>query len=56
MSSFKKMTCKRTLRQVFICLKTRSPNPPSHTDILYTVYILIHIGKGEGARLNQREG
>ncbi len=55
-----KFTCKGTLRQVFICLRT----PPLLWTPLHIVYvdtvkcILIHTGKGEGGekRTNQREG
>ncbi len=36
MSSSKKLTCKETLRQVFICLRPRTPTP-----LLYTLYMCI---------------
>ncbi len=55
MSSSKKMTCKGTLRQVFICLFPRTsypPPPPIHTVCVYTVYLFTR----EGGDLNQREG
>jgi hypothetical protein len=44
----KKLTCKGTLRQVFICLRPRTPYPtPLHTVYVYMYSILIHTGKGE---------
>ncbi len=47
MSSSKKLTCKGTLRQVFICLRPRTPPQPPYT--LYTcMLILIHTGRGGG--------
>ncbi len=49
--------CQGTLRQVFICLRPRTLYPPpllKHCIFVYS--ILIHIGKGEGRELNQREG
>jgi hypothetical protein len=46
MSSSKKITCKGTLRQVFISLE----NP-----IRPTPYLFTH-GRGGGGELNQREG
>jgi hypothetical protein len=44
----KKLACKRTLRQVFICLRPRTPYPrPLLTHCtLYGYSILIHTGKG----------
>ncbi len=46
----KKFTCKRTLRQFFICLRPRTTYPPPlytiYTCKRYTVYILIHTKKG----------
>ncbi len=54
MSSFKKPTCKGILRQVFICLRPRTPYPPT----LHTVYIFTQGGGGggvEGGNLKQRE-
>jgi hypothetical protein len=54
MSSSKQLTCKETLRQVFICLRPQIPYPPlTHCICVYS--ILIHTGKGRG-ELNQREG
>jgi hypothetical protein len=54
MSSSKKLTCKGTLRQVFI--RAQSPKPPP-LPIVYvnTVYLFIQEG-GEGGELSQREG
>jgi hypothetical protein len=47
MSSSKKLTCKSR----FICLRTRTPYPPtSHTVYVYTS-ILIHTEKGGGGRV-----
>ncbi len=51
MSSSKKLTCKGTLGQVFICLRPRTP----YTLYVYTVYLFTH-GRGEGRDLSQREG
>jgi hypothetical protein len=43
----KKLTCTETLRQVFICLMSRTPYPiPPYTGAQYTVLILT--GKGGG--------
>jgi hypothetical protein len=59
MSSSKKLPCKGTLRQVFICIggpepHTPIPPPPLKTVYVYSVYsTLIHTGKG--GELNQRE-
>jgi hypothetical protein len=51
----KKLMCKGPLRQVFICLRPRTPIPPLHTVYLYTLqYTYSHIGGG--GELNQREG
>ncbi len=55
----KKFTCKGTLRQVFICLRPRTPYPPytQYTCILYVQYTYSHGEGGGGVReLNQREG
>jgi hypothetical protein len=50
MSSSKKLTCKGTLGQVFVCLL------PSLTHCIRVYSILIHTGKGEGGgEFNQRE-
>jgi hypothetical protein len=57
MSSSKKLTCKGTLRQVFICLKLRNPYPPLHTVYVYTVYPLQTKKGGRGWRVKpQRRG
>ncbi len=58
MSSSKKITYKGTLRQVFICLRPRTPYPPPRTHyIRLRVYsILIHTGRGGGGEMNQIEG
>jgi hypothetical protein len=48
-SHLKKLTCKGTLRQVFICL-SYIPLP------LHTVYVHVLIHIGDGGELNQREG
>ncbi len=55
----KKLTCKGTFRQVFICLRPRTLTPPPlyillHTVYVYSVCILIHTGRGR--ELNRREG
>jgi hypothetical protein len=50
----KKLTSNGTLRQVFICLRPRTPYPPLHTEYVYTVCLFT--GKGEGVEWNQREG
>jgi hypothetical protein len=58
MSSSKKLTCKGTLKQVFICLRPRTPYPPPPTH--YTFYRRIQNtylkGKVGGKELNQKEG
>jgi hypothetical protein len=54
-----KFTCKGTLRQVFICLRPRTPYPPPKycSVYVYTVYLFIQgRGLGGGGELNQREG
>jgi hypothetical protein len=43
MSSSEKLTYKRTLRQVFICLR---PGTPAVTHCVRVYSILIHTGKG----------
>jgi hypothetical protein len=49
----KQLTCKGTLRQMFICKRHRTPNPPPPP---YTLYLCIHgVGWG-GGELNRREG
>ncbi len=53
----KKLTCKGTLQQVFVCLRPppflwrHTPPPPQHT-----VYEGILLHKGKGGDLNQKEG
>jgi hypothetical protein len=42
----KKMTCKETLRQVFICLRPKTTYPPTHCILVYSIH--IHTGKGKG--------
>ncbi len=57
MSSSKKIDLKRTLRQVFICLRPRTPYPPPLTPCKRVYSILIQTGKGgKGGEFNQREG
>jgi hypothetical protein len=62
MLSSKKLTFKETLRQVFICLMSRTLYPPPlHTVYEYTVFLFTQEwgdgGGGEGEfELNQREG
>jgi hypothetical protein len=54
MSSPKKLACKVTLRQVFICLMPRTLPPPlTHCIRVYSIF--IHKGKVGGGELNQRE-
>ncbi len=62
MSSYKK-DLKGTVRQVFICLRPRTPDPPPpllHTVYGYTVYRVLctysHREGREGGELSQREG
>ncbi len=54
----KKLSCKGTLRQVFICLRLFQQNPippPPYTLYTYLQYTYSHGGGGEGGELNQRE-
>ncbi len=52
----RKLTCKGTLRQVFICLSLRTPYPPLHIVYVYTVYcIYSHKEGGGGVRPERRE-
>ncbi len=50
-----RLICKGTLRQVFICLRPRTPYPTLHTVYVYTVYVLIHTGDGGGGESWIRE-
>jgi hypothetical protein len=56
MSSSKKLTCKGTLRQVFVCLRPRTPYrpPPLHTVYVYTVYLFTQ-WRGEGWDWTERQ-
>jgi hypothetical protein len=55
MSSSKKLACKGTLQQVFICLILRIPYPFPPPYTLYSVYsILIHTGKGGGEEVEPK--
>jgi hypothetical protein len=58
MSSSKKLTCKGTLRPVFICLRPRTPYPPPPNTLDTCIqYTYSHKeGGGEGGELCQREG
>jgi hypothetical protein len=49
MSSSKKLTCKGALRQMFICLRPRTPYT-LYTCIHYTVLSTTHREAGEGGR------
>ncbi len=51
----KKLICKGTLRQLFICLKPRTPyNPPPH---LHSVYVYTYTqGRGEGETWTREKG
>ncbi len=52
MSSSEIFTCKGTLRQVFICLRPRTPYPPSaYTMFTYIQYTYSHREGGEGGEL-----
>jgi hypothetical protein len=44
----KKLTCKGTLRQVFICVYPWTPYPPLHNVYVYTVYLFL---QGRGGRV-----
>ncbi len=52
----KELTSKGTLRQGFICLKPRTPYPPSTHCIPVYKYTYSHREEGKGGRVNQREG
>jgi hypothetical protein len=45
---FRKLTCKGTLRHVFICLRPRISYPPPLVHCMRVYSILIHKGNGEG--------
>ncbi len=47
------LTCKGTLRQVFICLRPRTPYPPPLTHCIHVYSILIHTGRGGGGELKK---
>jgi hypothetical protein len=51
----KKLTCKGTLQQVFICLRLRISPPPLHIVYVNTVYLFTD-GRGGGGELSLREG
>jgi hypothetical protein len=54
MLSSKKMTCKGTLRQMFICLRPRTPYPPPlHTVCVNTVH-LFTLGGGGGELISEK--
>jgi hypothetical protein len=54
-SSSKKLTCKETLRQVFICLKSRTPYPSPYT--LYTCIQYSYSHREGGRRVEpERKG
>jgi hypothetical protein len=55
-SSKKKLTCKGTLRQVFICLRPETHTPPPHSIREKCMkYAYSHREGGGGEELNQRE-
>jgi hypothetical protein len=59
MSSSEKWTCKRTLQQVLICLRPRTPYPPSLRHCIRVYSILIHTwkrGRGGGEGGVEQEG
>jgi hypothetical protein len=56
MSSSKRLICKEILRQVFICLRPRTPYPTLNTVYVYTVYVLIHTGDGGGGGVESERG
>jgi hypothetical protein len=49
------MTCKGTLRQVFICLRPRTPYPP-YTLCMYPCIQYTLFTQGGGGGVNQRGG
>jgi hypothetical protein len=53
----KKLTCKGTLRQVFICLRPSTPYPLLPYTLYTCIQYIIHTEEwGEVEELNQREG
>jgi hypothetical protein len=56
MASSKKLTFKKgLLRQVFICLRQRGPEPYTGLTHVYVYAVLLFIqGRGEAGELNQR--
>ncbi len=54
----KKLTCKGTLGQVFICRRPRTPYPPPPPYTLYTCiqYTYSYMEGGKGRELYHREG
>ncbi len=47
MSSSNKLTCKGALQQVFICLRPRTPSPPTHCIRVYNILIQYSHREGE---------
>jgi hypothetical protein len=54
MSSSKKLICKGTLRQVFICLRPRT-SYTTHCIRVYSILSLVTQGSGEGGNRRTRE-
>ncbi len=54
MPSSEKLTCKVTLRQVFICLRPRTP--PLHTLYLCTIYFFTQGRDRERETERERDG
>ncbi len=59
MLSSKKITCKGTFRQVFICLRPCAPDPPSSPPLTHCICVLCMLysysHREGGGGLNQRE-
>ncbi len=51
-----KLTCKGTLRQVFICLRPKTQHPPPYTLYTCTPYIYLHRERGRGESLTREKG
>jgi hypothetical protein len=51
----KKLTCKGTLGQVFICRRPRTPYPPP-LHIVYVYTVLINTGQGRGESCTREKG